>query len=154
MTQSIRPDGPNALTNNTFVGEAYSHQLLHQPSLTDLAQQRISELARDMKDNHERIDEDLERSSSSSHSEMEDVTFDAMADYTFDDDSRDDSDLPQKYLNKMKRYKEMRNKVPQDIKTPDKFLYKDTMSSQATAYAELLKICQKYMVLERVCLMM
>jgi hypothetical protein len=48
----------------------------------------------------------------------------------------------------MKRYEEYKKKRPDDPgnKLPERFAYvgNNVMSSQATAYAELLKICSKY----------
>jgi hypothetical protein len=139
------------VVNNSYIGEAYSNQLFHQPSLTELARQQ-------------RHDSDQHSQCSSSglmnEEENSSVQFDPMADddeWTDDvernhnnteDDDRDDTEstLPLKYRNKMRRYKEMRDKVPASASSPPEFNYSgaNVMGTQATAYAELLKICQKH----------
>ena len=67
-----------------------------------------------------------------------DVRFDPME----MEDARDDNDLPIKYVNKMKRYEEMKKMVPTEKpELADPIQYANSMGSQPTAYAELLKIC-------------
>lgn len=150
MNRSIH-GGAMRVVNNSYIGEAYSNQLFHQPSLTELARQQ-------------RHDSDQHSQCSSSglmnEEENSSVQFDPMADddeWTDDvernhnnteDDDRDDTEstLPLKYRNKMRRYKEMRDKVPASASSPPEFNYSgaNVMGTQATAYAELLKICQKH----------
>jgi hypothetical protein len=93
-------DGPYSLQNNTYVGEAYQQQLQMPPSLAELA--RLHRTEQERTDDGERgeIADDGEHSCNS-------VQFDPMIDV----ESRDD-DLPIKYVNKMNRYTEMKNKVP------------------------------------------
>jgi hypothetical protein len=100
-----------------------------------------------LNEGNERTDED----------ERQDDTWDPMQEVQFSEDEgaaggamedgaedRDDLDsgLPRKYGNKMKRYE-----IPKDLPPwPARFEYEkeNLMSAQAVAYAELLKICQKY----------
>ena len=81
MNRSIAPGAAHALTNNTFVGEAYAHQLLHQPSTTELARQRIAELAEQM-EQQEHGDERTDDDEDNSRSTLSDfIGFDVMADF-------------------------------------------------------------------------
>lgn len=138
------------VVNNSYIGEAYTNQLFNQASLTELAHQQ-----RNQEDNQYWAELMNETETGTIH-------FDPMADDTDpmnDDteptnntdgveDERDDreSTLPLKYRNKMRRYKEMRDKVPTNSSVPPEFHYAgaNVMGNQATAYAELLKICQKH----------
>ena len=147
MNRSIN-GGAMRMVNNSYIGEAYTNQLFHQPSLTQIAQQQRNE--------------EVEQYWSDMLNEAEATTveFDPMANdddgaddaernhNNAEDDQRDDtqSTLPLKYHNKMRRYKEIRDKVPTNTSAPPEFHYTDAnvMGSQATAYAELLKICQKH----------
>jgi hypothetical protein len=72
-----------------------------------------------------------------------------------EEDSRDDMDttLPLRYLNKMKRYKAMRDKIPGNLPKTEPFQYNNTISTQATSYSELLMLCQKHGADKSICLM-
>jgi hypothetical protein len=141
MNQSIR-GGPLSVVNNSNIGDAYRNQLFNQPSLLEAAQQRRIQMERELdgNDSGERMDDDESFNG-----------FDPMAD-DIDNDSnpdeqRDDNeDLPLKYRNKMKRYNTNKYKTPEQTTAPDNFSYTggNVMGTQATAYAELLKICQKH----------
>jgi hypothetical protein len=111
-------EGLYSLQNNIYVGEAYQQQLQMPPSLAELARVHRAEQEQEHNDNGERVD-DGEHSSNS-------VEFDPMDDV----ESRDD-DLPIKYVNKMNRYTEMKNKVPNNKpKLADAITYTNTMCSQ------------------------
>jgi hypothetical protein len=129
------------LNNNCNLRDAYTNQLFNQPSLTERVREQLEQ------ENHpdsqdERVDND----------EME-VDFDPAPPPPFNpfleptpgDDSRDDdSTLPVKFLNKRQRFEEMKKKLPDNLPTPESYVYTNSMSAQATAYVELLQICQKH----------
>lgn len=152
--------GPHALNNNCRVGEAYNNQLLHPPTLSDF--RRRYKRGRRQPQTH--IGTSAIGDCQLDSFEMEhDVTFDF--DPMMEEAPADDSDvtdatvvtdgtatdtlavqatLPVKYRNKMRRNTEMKRKVPTDGQCPEHFRYNNTMNQQATAYAELLKICSKH----------
>ncbi|MGA0862251.1 MAG: hypothetical protein ACO3P6_05110, partial [Pelagibacteraceae bacterium] len=117
------------LNNNSFVGEAYSRQLFNAPSIIDLARSRNIQ--------QDESEEDM-------LSEVDVANFDVDAILDDDQTESDTDNLPQRYKNKMRRYKEHKMKKPWEATCPSTFQYNNTMSHQATAYAELLKICSKH----------
>jgi hypothetical protein len=129
------------LGNNCNLRDAYTNQLFNQPSLTERVREHLeNENLLDSQD--ERVDDD----------EME-VDFDPAPPPPFNpfleptpgDDSRDDdSTLPVKFLNKRQRFQDMKKKLPDNLPTPESYVYTNSMSAQATAYVELLQICQKH----------
>jgi hypothetical protein len=135
MNQSIH-GGPLSVVNNSNIGDAYRTQIFNQPSLAEIAQQqRRSDLNGD--DCNEFMDDDSF------------TGFDAMGEDSDDQNHNEDDNtsLPLKYRNKMKRYETNKYKAPdENLSAPENFTYTDgnVMGSQATAYAELLKICQKH----------
>jgi len=124
------------VVNNSNIGDAYRTQIFNQPSLAEIAQQqRRSDLNGD--DCNEFMDDDSF------------TGFDAMGEDSDDQNHNEDDNtsLPLKYRNKMKRYETNKYKVPdENLSAPETFTYTNgnVMGSQATAYAELLKICQKH----------
>ena len=133
ISRSVCDDKNPLLPQNVHIGEAYQTQLLHKFSMATLANQLRN-------DDGEGQD-----------SEVPHVDFDPMVedDKSDSNDERDDQEtLPLRYRNKMKRYEEYKKKRPDDPgdKLPERFAYvgDNVMSSQATAYAELLKICSKH----------
>ena len=120
-----------ALPNNTNLRDAYYNQLYYQPAIEDIPTPPDW-----LFDSDERKEEE------------EVPLFDANVQFESveDEDSRDDMDttLPLRYLNKMKRYKAMRDKIPSNLAKTEPFQYNNTMSTQATAYSELLMLCQKH----------
>jgi hypothetical protein len=135
MNQSIH-GGPLSVVNNSNIGDAYRTQIFNQPSLAEIAQQqRRSDL------NGDHCNEFMDDDSFTG--------FDAMGEDSDDQNHNEDDNtsLPLKYRNKMKRYETNKYKVPdENLSAPENFTYTDgnVMGSQATAYAELLKICQKH----------
>ena len=135
ISRSVCDDKNPLLPQNAHLGEAYQTQLLHKLSMATLANQLRND--------------DGERQDSF---EGPDVDFDPMEDDRSDSNSSDERDdqetLPLHYRNKMKRYEEYRNKKPDKpgAQLPEQFAYvgENVMSSRATAYAELLKICSKH----------
>jgi hypothetical protein len=132
LTAISNKDGQYSLQNNIYVDEAYQQQLQMPRSLAELAQMHCD--GNQCNNGGERVDDDV-------HSLSHDVQFDP----TEVEDTWDDDDLPIKYVNKMKRYKEMKKMVPlEKPELADSIQYANSMGSQPTAYAELLKICQKH----------
>ena len=149
MNTSLRA-GHYALENNCQLREVYNSQLLHQPSIRDLAMQMAESRSDSSGDDSQR--EGCYASQFNPFADdaqsNNDVDFDGGnggADVDPESESRDDrEDLPTKYLNKMHRYTEMKKKVPKCTKAPERYVYKNTMSTKATCHAELLKILQKH----------
>jgi hypothetical protein len=79
MNRSIN-GGAMRVVNNSYIGEAYTNQLFHQPSLTQLAQQQRNE--------------EVEQYWSDMMNEAEATTveFDPMADDDDDDEWADDAE--------------------------------------------------------------
>ncbi|MGA0790794.1 MAG: hypothetical protein ACO3O8_04690, partial [Pelagibacteraceae bacterium] len=133
MAASIAPGGVNALNNNSFVGEAYTRQLFNVPSIVDLSRQQSRHIS--CQEEEESLDEE----------QPDVVDFDVDAIWEDDDNaSNSEQNIPVRYQNKMRRYNEHRMKSPEESTCPSTFRYNNTMSHQATAYAELLKICAKH----------
>jgi hypothetical protein len=122
------------LPQNAYLGEAFRTQLLNKFSIATIANQLRN-------DDGERHDSSV----------GPDIDFDPMEedDRSDGNDGRDDQEtLPLRYRNKMKRYEEYKNRKTDKpgANSPERFVYVggNVMSSQATAYAELLKICSKH----------
>lgn len=136
ISRSVCNEKNPLLPQNAQVGEAFRTQLLNKFSMSTVANQ-----LRNANEDDERVDCD-----------SQDVDFNPM---DVDDDEsdsaehRDDQEsLPKRYRSKMKRYEKFKNKQPDPpgSELPERFEYvgKNVMSAQATAYAELLKICSKH----------
>ena len=126
--------GHSHIHNNIQMGDAYRNQLYNQPSMSDMV-----------------IDWQLYNEANNGANDIEFEcaidTFDPMhvpEDQQSSNVQSNTDDLPRKYLNKMKRYEEYRDKMPPGLLSRQKFIYKNTLSTQATAYIELLKICSKH----------
>jgi hypothetical protein len=128
QTAISNKDGQYSLQNNTYVGEAYQQQLQMPRSLAELA--RMHHHDDQCNNGGVRVDDDVH----SSH----DVQFDRFE----MEDARDDNDLPIKYVNKTDEMKKM--VPPEKPELVDPIQYANSMGSHPTAYAELLKICQKH----------
>jgi hypothetical protein len=102
MNQSIH-GGPLSVVNNSNIGDAYRTQIFNHPSLAEIAQQqRRSDLNGD--DCNEFMDDDSF------------TGFDAMGEDSDDQNHNEDDNtsLPLKYRNKMKRYETNKYKVPDE----------------------------------------
>ena len=128
--------GYTHIHNNVEMGDAYRNQLHNQPSMLDMVIDWQAYNEANANDAGTEVD-----------FESNQDTFDPMyvcKDQQPSNAQSNTSDLPIKYVNKMKRYQEYRDKVPPGLTSRERFIYKNTLSTQATAYVELLKICSKH----------
>eukprot|EP00956_Cyclotella_meneghiniana_P000451 scaffold521_cov50-Cyclotella_meneghiniana.AAC.4 len=126
--------GHSHIHNNIQMGDAYRNQLYNQPSMSDMV-----------------VDWQLYNEANNGVNDVEfestNDTFDPMhvsEDQQSSNVESNTNNLPRKYINKMKRYEEYRDKIPQGLLSRQRSIYKNTLSTQATAYIELLKICSKH----------
>ncbi|MGA0401410.1 MAG: hypothetical protein ACO3PX_15705, partial [bacterium] len=155
-------EGVHTILNNAQVGEAYHNQLYHQPSLAELVQRHRQR--QQLNDQHEGdqiledavefhpdngqdpfSDDDVDNNNDDENSSLDDNVQPDDASSSSNNTSMTDEhpNLPKKYTDTAKRYDTMKNKMP-TTPAPDRFHYKNNMSARATAYAELLMICQKH----------
>ena len=144
--------GYSAIHNNVEMGDAYTNQLHNQRSMVDIVRELNEAAATESNvdfDNVENMDSDDDYSVMPMlHSRDRDYESDSDDEYDpMDGWESYEGTLPIKFVNQSERYETMKNKVPpKPTETQQKFIYKNTLSCQATAYIELLKICQKHNV--------
>ena len=141
--RAAQPGGVNSIHNNASVRQAYNDQLRDRPSLGATAARMAHEAAA----LEERSDDDpidfMMPSIDDAFFEYQ-SSFDPMAAASAAEGRDDEPTLPPNYVNKMRRYEEMKNKLPDDLECPKRYHFSNKVGCSALAYAELLKICNKH----------